>query len=74
MLYSIRQPEVTQYKTTNLARDYCIAKRLANLEENTSETICIEVTISKKKWCIIFVYRPPHLNNKKVFFSELTPH
>ena len=26
-----------------------IAKRLANLEGNTSETICIEVTISKKK-------------------------
>ena len=45
---------------------------LVNLEGNTSETICIEVTISKKKWCIIFVYRPPHSNNKKVFFSELT--
>ena len=28
--------------------------------------------ISKKNWCIIFVYRPPHSNNKKVFFSELT--
>ena len=53
-------------------REWFIAKRLANLEGNTSETICIEVTISKKKWCIIFVYRPPHSNNKKVFFSELT--
>ena len=28
--------------------------------------------ISKKNWCIIFVYRPPHSSNKKVFFSELT--
>ena len=45
-------------------REGFIAKRLANLEGNTSGTICIEVTISKKK-CIIFVYRPPHLNNKK---------
>ena len=46
-------------------REGFIAKRLANLERNTSETICIEVTISKKKWCIIFFYRPPHSNNKK---------
>ena len=53
-------------------REGFIAKRLANLERNTSETICIEVTISEKKWCIIFVYRPPHSNSKKVFFSELT--
>ena len=49
-----------------------ITKRLVNFEVNTSETIWFEVTISKKKWCIIFVYRPPHSNNKKVFFSELT--
>ena len=42
-----------------------IAKRLVNLEGNTSETICIEVTISKEKWCINFVYRPPHSNTKK---------
>ena len=49
-----------------------MAKRLVNFKGNTSETICIEVTISRKKWCIIFVYRPPHSNNKKVLFSELT--
>ena len=29
-------------------REEFIAKRLVNLEGNTSETICIEVTISKK--------------------------
>ena len=45
---------------------------MVNLEGNTSETLCIEVTISKKKWCMMFVSRPPHSNNKKVFFSELT--
>ena len=39
-------------------REGFIAKRLVNLEGNTSEIICIEVKISKKKWCIIFVYRP----------------
>ena len=53
-------------------REGFIAKRLANLEGNAVETICIEVTISKKKWCIIFVNRPPHSNNKKVCFSKLT--
>ena len=59
-------------------RQNCLCKRrihcktLVNLEKNTSGTICIEVTISIKKWCIIFVSRPPHSNNKKVFFSELS--
>ena len=53
-------------------REGFIAKRLVNLEGNTSETICIEVMISKKTWRIIFEYRLPHSNNKKVFFSELT--
>ena len=53
-------------------REGFIAKRLVNLEGNTSETICIEITVSQKKWRIIFVYIPPNLNNKKVFFSELT--
>ena len=53
-------------------REGFIAKRLVNLEGNTSETICIEVTISKKKWCIIFVYRPSHSNNKKVCSKLIT--
>ena len=52
-------------------RDGFIAKRLVNLEGNASETICIAVTISKKKWCIIFVYRPPHSNSKKVLTNSL---
>ena len=34
--------------------------------------ICIEVTISKKKWCIIFAYRPPQNGNKEMFFNELS--
>ena len=46
-------------------REGFIAKRLVNLEGNPTETIYVEVTISKKKWCIILVYRPPNSNNKK---------
>ena len=41
-------------------------------EDSTSETICLEVTISKKKWrCVTFAYRPPYNSNKYGFFKEL---
>ena len=49
-----------------------IAKRLENLEGKHSETICLEFTVSKKKWCITFAYRPPSNDNKTIFFNELT--
>ena len=47
------------------------SKRLKNLESKNTETICIEVTISKKKWCVLFAYRPPNLE-KKSFFEEMS--
>ena len=37
-----------------------------------SETICLELTVSKKKWCITFAYRPPSNDNKAIFFNEPT--
>ena len=36
-----------------------ITKRLKDLETNLSETICTEITISKKRWFCMSVYRPP---------------
>ena len=36
-----------------------------------SEVICSELTISKKKWLIFTVYRPPVFSNITEFFSEL---
>ena len=48
-----------------------IAKRLENLETKFSETICIELTISKKKWCALFAYRPPK-QKKSLFFEEIS--
>ena len=36
-----------------------------------SEKICVELTISKKKWCILFAYIPPQNNNLKTFFEEI---
>ena len=52
-------------------REGLIAKRLYAYEDSTSETICLEVTISKKKWCVTFAYRPPYNSNKHGFFKEL---
>ena len=40
------------------ARSCIIGKRLESLEGKENETICIEVTISKKKRYITFAYRP----------------
>ena len=37
------------------------------LEGKESETIRIEVTISKNKWFIKFAYRPPRNDNKLMF-------
>ena len=29
------------------------------------ETICLELTILKKKWCILFAYRPPNTDKEE---------
>ena len=46
-----------------------LAKRLEDFKTKPAETICIELLISKRKWCIRFIYRLPKYN-KKVFFQE----
>ena len=52
-------------------REGLITKRLENLETKISETICLELTVSNKKWFILFAYRPPQENNKYTFFNVL---
>ena len=52
-------------------RECLITKRLENLETKLSETICLELTVSNKKWLVLLAYRPPQENNKHLFFSEL---
>ena len=49
-------------------RQGIITRRLPKFETQVSETICVELTISQKKWCILFAYRPPPSNNLKTFF------
>ena len=46
-------------------------KPIKNLETENAKTICLEVTVSKKIWCIFFAYRPPNYN-KPDFFDELS--
>ena len=49
-----------------------ICKRLKNFESNTSQCICSEITISKRKWLCFSIYRPPFNENLDIFFEELT--
>ena len=49
-----------------------IAKRIPKFETEKVETICIEITIAKKKWCIFFfAYRPPNFSETE-FFEEIS--
>ena len=48
-----------------------ISRSLRESETPHSETICSEITISKKKWLYISIYRPPEANNLDSFFEEL---
>ena len=47
-----------------------IVNRIKEFETNKSETICLELTISNKKWFIMYAYRPLSKTNKKVFLDE----
>ena len=53
-------------------REALIARLLRDFEEDTTETICLELTIYKKIGLIILADRPPINNNKDIFFSELS--
>ena len=48
-----------------------ILNGIKEFETNKSETICLELTISNKKWFIMYTYRPLNETNKKVLFDEL---
>ena len=51
-------------------REGFIVKQMKNLETENAETICLELVIAKKKWCILLAYRPPD-TNKTMFFKEI---
>ena len=51
-------------------KDGMISKRLKDFETPTAETISLEITISNRKWFIMFAYRPESID-RKLFFDEL---
>ena len=52
-------------------REGLIAKQMKNFETKNAETICLELTIVEKKWCILFAYRPQNTDNEE-FFDEIS--
>ena len=52
-------------------RKCIINRRLKEYETLHRETTCSEITISKKKWLSISMYRPPEASNLDFFFEEL---
>ena len=52
-------------------RQDLITRRLPKFNTKVSETVFVELTISEKKWCILFAYRPPQNNNLTTFFEEI---
>ena len=52
-------------------RQGLITRRLPKFETEVSETLCVELTISKRKWCMHFAYRHPQNNNLKTLFVEI---
>ena len=48
-------------------REGFIVKQMKNFETKNAETIYLELIIVKKKWCILFGYRPPNTDKEKVF-------
>ena len=53
-----------------LIREGFIVKQMKKFETTNAETIYFELIIAKKKWCILFAYRPPSTNKDK-FFEEI---
>ena len=50
-------------------RDGIIAKCLENLKGKHSEAICLELTVSTRKWSLTFAFRQPSNDNKAIFFK-----
>ena len=53
-------------------RNGIVVNSLTLYKTQNTESICVEITIKKRKWEISFTCRPPNNNNLKVFFEETT--
>ena len=42
---------------------------MQNFETENAETICLELVIAKKKWCILFAYQSPDTNVNEIYIT-----
>ena len=49
-----------------------ICKKVKQFETVILESICSEITISRKMWFCMGIYRPPNFNNLETFFKEVS--
>ena len=74
---SYQHPAFRKYRNKNgggiivHVKEGLMAESILEYENINIETICIGITISKRKWCLTFAYRPPYNNNKATLIMEL---
>ena len=49
-----------------------VCNRASVLESHAIEIICSDLMVSKKRWVIFSIYRPPDASNLELFFRELS--
>ena len=49
-----------------------VCNRVPVLETPSLELLCSELIVSKKKWIVYSIYRPPESNNIDSFFNDLS--
>ena len=69
--FSINEYEIRARRDRMCRRGF-ICKSKNELEPKQSECLCSELTLSKKKWLIFSIYRPPDYGNLSMFFHELS--
>ena len=52
-------------------RESFIAKQMKKFGRKNAATVCLQLTIVKKNWFILFAYRPPSID-KEVFFDKIS--
>ena len=55
-----------------LVRKGVVCNRASALESHAIEIICSDLMVSKKRWVIFSIYRPPDASNLELFFRELS--
>ena len=49
-----------------------VCNRVPVLETSSLELLCSELTVSKEKWIVYSIFRPPDFNNIDSFFNDFS--